>query len=121
MNSKITDTANKAKIVTDYVIIHVTVSPDRGLVDLDERATYVQKGMQEEGVGLVQTTQLILVDNEIGYHFMVSPPDSYMVSNFIYVSHNDKLYEFHLFYGMEFAIDDYEIVNHIIDSIRLFD
>jgi hypothetical protein len=117
----ITETTNQTYINSDLVIIRVTISPEQGLIDLDERAVYSQKNLQDKGYGLVQTTQPILIDDLIGYFFIVSPPDSYMLINFIYVIHDDKLYKFQLSYGMEFAIDDYEILNHIIHSIKFFD
>jgi hypothetical protein len=115
----ITDTENKTKIVTDYIITIINIKPDPKTMDLDERAVFMQKHFQNNGYGLIQTTQPIIVDDRIGYVFIISN-DDHFTSSWVYVTHNDKIYSFQIYYNLGFGMDYGHHIDHIVNSIKFF-
>ena len=115
----ITNTQNQTKIQSQYIGISVTISPDPKKMDLNEKTVIVQKGIQEDGYGLVETTHPVVIDDKVGYSFVVDDADNIM-SQFIYAEHDGKIYQFHIYAAPEFFTTFTNYIDDIVNSIKFF-
>jgi len=114
----ITDTQNKTKIKSQYTITSVTISPDSKNMDLDEKAVFVQKGLQKEGYDMIETTHPVVIDDTIGYSFIADADIT--ISQFMYVQHNDKIYQIQISATPEFFMTFTNYIDDIVNSIKFF-
>ena len=68
----------------------------------------------------METTHPIVIDDKVGYSFVVNGGDI-MISQFIYVEHNDKIYQIQISASPEFFITFTNYIDDIVNSIKFYD
>ena len=116
---RINDSREQTRISTSYVQLLVNMTPNIHNVDLNERTNSIQESLQHRGFGIISETEPILVDHYVGYKFIVSGVQN-LADVFLYVEHNNSIYQFQIAYTVGFGMDFSHYVNHMIKSIRFY-
>lgn len=127
--TNITETTDQVEILSNSIGIKVAISSDPQIknpdvIDLKEKTVYIQNAFQEQGEGIKETTNPIILTDTVGYTFTLDSPDpkdgTSLLSKFIYANHKENSYQFMIYESNTHAFFYPEQVESIANSIKFF-
>ena len=116
----ITDLRNGIFISTPHVIIGLKAELLDGSRDVSEHSIYIQKGLQELGYEVMETSHPVLIDAEVGYAFTLKDyKDNEVYHTNLYLEHGYYTYHLQVTYNPDFIA--FSHIDKIAESIKFFD